>query len=140
MWVPFRTLPRFYSTRPAFQLSLTSLLSTYRNTGFTLQDGQSEWKGQGGLLFLEQENKLLGMLQMKRSRTFWELSSFAVNPQHQGFGYGKQMLQYALDHADAPVCLRVKQENPAQQLYDKLGFEKECHSDGRYFMKFQTEY
>ena len=79
---------------------------------------------------------MLGMLQMKRSRTFWELSSFLVNPEVQGKGYGKQMLRYALDTADAPVCLRVKQENPAQQLYRSMGFEQESYADGRYFMKF----
>ena len=73
---------------------------------------------------------------MKRSRTFWELSSFFVDPTQQGNGYGKQLLRYALDNADAPVCLRVKQENPAQRLYQSMGFQTEGLSDQRYYMKY----
>jgi ribosomal protein S18 acetylase RimI-like enzyme len=96
----------------------------------------SEWKGAGGLLFLHQQSSILGMLQMKRSRTFWELSSFFVDPTEQGKGYGKQLLRYALESADAPVCLRVKQENPAQLLYRSMGFSKEELSDQRYYMKY----
>jgi GNAT superfamily N-acetyltransferase len=129
-------LPRFYSTQTAFQVSVPALLSTYRNTSFTLQDGLSEWKGSGGLLFLHQDASVLGLLQMKRSRTFWELSSFFVDPKEQAKGYGKQLLRYALENADAPVCLRVKQENPAQLLYSSMGFKTEELSDQRYYMKY----
>lgn len=100
-----------------------------------MKDGYSEWKGDGGLLLLEKEERLLGMLQMKRSRTFWELSSFVIHPQYQGKGYGKDMIHYCLQHVDMPVCLRVKQENPAQTLYHSLSFETEETSGGRYFMK-----
>lgn len=136
MWVPFRCLPRLYSTQTAFQVSIPALLSTYRNTPFTLQDGLSEWKGSGGLLFVHQNASIFGMLQMKRSRTFWELSSFFVDPNQQGKGYGKQLMRYALDNADAPVCLRVKQENPAQTMYSSMGFHIEGLSDQRYYMKY----
>lgn len=129
-------LPRVYPSSSTFQGSIPALLSTYRNTPFTLQDGLSEWKGSGGLLFLHENASILGLLQMKRSRTFWELSSFFVDPAAQGNGYGTQLLRYALDNADAPVCLRVKQDNPAQRLYRSMGFQTEEHSDQRYYMRY----
>jgi len=135
LWIPFRFLPRFYSSRPVLQADTASLLSEYRNTPFTLEDGYSEWKGDGGLLLLEKESHLLGLLQMKKSRTFWELSSFVIHNQHQRMGYGKEMLEYCLDNTTLPVCLRVKQENPAQLLYESLGFQTEGYTNGRYFMK-----
>jgi ribosomal protein S18 acetylase RimI-like enzyme len=115
---------------------VASLLSDYRTTSFSLQDGLCEWKGEGGLLFLHQEETLLGMLQLKKLSSFWELSSFVVHPNYQGMGYGKRMLQTAVNSVDLPVCLRVKQDNPAQLLYKSVGFETECVSDGRYIMKY----
>lgn len=118
------------------QVSVPALLSTYRNTPFTLQDGLSEWKGTGGLLLAHTNTSVLGLLQMKRSRTFWELSSFYVDPKEQGHGYGTQLLRYALENADAPVCLRVKQDNPVQHWYRSSGFHTEEHSDQRYYMKY----
>lgn len=118
------------------QVDTASLLSEYRNTPFTLEDGYSEWKGDGGLLLLEKEERLLGLLQMKKSRTFWELSSFVIHNEHQKRGYGKEMLEYCLENTNLPVCLRVKQENPAQRLYESLRFQHEGLSNGRYFMKY----
>lgn len=137
LWVPFRLLPRFYSSAPAYQTSVTSLLSDYRNTNFTLNDGLSEWKGDGGLWMFEQDSKILGLLQMKKRRTYWDLSSFVMNYQHRGSGYGKKMLECCIKNADAPVCLQVRQENPAYCLYKRLGFQTEGYADGRYFMKYQ---
>ena len=136
LWIPFRSLSRFSAYHPTFQTSIPALLSDYRNTNFTLQDGYSEWKGPGGLVLLETQSSLVGLLQMKQFRTFWELSSFAISPEYQGHGYGKRMIQACLDSVDSPVCLRVKQENHAQRLYERLGFVKECASDGRYCMKY----
>lgn len=75
------------------------------------------------------------MLQMKKYSTFWELSSFVVNPKVQGKGYGKQMLKATLEHVDMPVCLRVQQDNPAQFLYTTMGFQSESLFNGRYSMR-----
>lgn len=136
LWIPFRSVHRFCSSRPSFSTSVPRLLSEYRNTTFTLQDGLCEWKGKGGLLFLHQQETLLGMLQLKRMSSFWELSSFVIQPHYQGKGYGKHMLQTAIDGVDLPVCLRVKQDNPAQQLYKSVGFQMEDVSNGRYIMKY----
>jgi GNAT superfamily N-acetyltransferase len=137
LWVPFRNLSRFYSTRPVFSTSVVDLLSEYRKTSFCLEDGLSEWKGEGGLLFFHQQETLFGMLQMKKMTSCWELSSFVLHPLYQGKGYGKGMLKTTLESVnDLPVCLRVQQDNPAQNLYKSVGFETECVSNGRYIMKY----
>lgn len=136
LWLPFRSLPRFYSTRPTFSASVVHLLSDYRKTNFTLQDGLAEWKGEGGLLFLHRQETLLGMLQMKKMSSCWELSSFVLHPHLTGMGYGKRMMKATLESVDSPVCLRVKQENPAQRLYQSMGFQIEMISNGRYLMKY----
>lgn len=140
LWVPFRSLSRFSNRHPTFQAAIPALLSDYRNTNFTLQDAYSEWKGPGGLLLLENQTSMIGLLQMRQFRTFWELSSFVIAPEYQGCGFGKRMVRACLDSVDSPVCLRVKQENPAQRLYESLGFTKEGVSDGRYFMKHSNLY
>lgn len=136
MSVPFRYLPRFFSTCPQYQVAIPTLLSDYRQTPFTLQDGLSEWKGNGGLVFIEKDNSFLGMLQLKRSRTFLELSSFVMNPQFKGKGYGRALLESCLIAADMPVCLRVTQDNPAKHLYESVGFQVEEFSNQRYYMKY----
>ncbi len=136
MWVPFRSLPRFYSTHPTFYHAVPSLLTEYRDTPFTLEDGLSEWKGNGGLVFLEKDTQLLGMLQLKPSRTFWELSSFVLHQKYQGKGYGRALLESCLRATDRPVCLRVKQDNPAKRLYESVGFRVEELSNERYYMKY----
>jgi ribosomal protein S18 acetylase RimI-like enzyme len=78
----------------------------------------------------------MGMLQMKQYNTFWELSSFVMNPLFQGQGHGRRMLKGILEKVDSPVCLRVKQGNTAYKLYESVGFEEESLGDGRYYMKY----
>ena len=85
---------------------------------------------------MEEEEELLGMLQLKRSRTFWELSSFVMNSELRGKGYGRKLLLSCLDATDMPVCLRVTQDNPAKHLYESVGFQTEGLSNQRYYMKY----
>lgn len=116
--------------------SVTTLLTDYRKTHFTIQDGISEWKGKGGLLFAVKDDDLIGMLRLDKHRTYYELSSFAVHPTYQGFGYGGQMLKHTIKNTDLPICLRVHQDNPAYNLYLRHGFKKEDLVNNRYIMKF----
>lgn len=136
LWIPFRSLPRFFSSMPTYETQVPSLLSKYRDTSFSLQDGLSEWKGSGALYLMHKNNTLIGLMQMRQYRTFWELSSFVVDSSQQGKGYGSTMIKGFLEKADMPVCLRVKQENYAQDLYRAHGFYTESVNEGRYFMKY----
>lgn len=125
------------STQSYLRSSVPSLLTTYRKTPFTLQDGLSEWKGEGGLLFATKDENLIGLLRLDRHRTYYELSSFVVDPSHRGLGCGQQLLQYAIDNTDLPIWLRVQRDNPACALYLKNGFQQKEVVNNRYLMKLQ---
>jgi len=121
--------------RPNLRVEIPGLLSEYRNTPVTLQDGLSEWKGEGGLWIAEHDDHLVGLLRMDKHRTFWYLSSFVVRPEFQGKGYGKKLLRTATEYADKRVIERVKHENPAQEMYERNRFQEEYIRDGRRNMK-----
>ncbi len=46
----------------------------------------------------------------------------AVNSKFRGKGYGKQLMNKALEEAEGNVALHVEPNNPAKFLYEKLGF------------------
>lgn len=46
----------------------------------------------------------------------------AVHASTRGKGFGKQLMQYAIDKCEGDIALHVEKENPARFLYEKLGF------------------
>lgn len=117
------------------RVSLPELLTAYRKTPFSLQDGLSEWKGNGGLLFATKDEDLIGMLRLDKRRTYYELSSFVIHPAYQSCGYGGKMLQHAIKNVDSPIWLRVHRDNPACALYLRNGFQQKELINDRYLMK-----
>jgi GNAT superfamily N-acetyltransferase len=111
------------------------VLSEYRNTNFTLEDGLAEWKGDGYLCLAEANNTFVGIARLDKFRTFWGLSSFVIDSKYRGFGYGSKFLKHITDLED-PIYLRVKQDNQhAIQLYQNEGFETIGYTEGRYLMR-----
>lgn len=125
------------STHDHLRVSVPSLLSSYRKTPFTLQDGLSEWKGDGKLLFATKDENLIGMLRLDRHRNYYELSSFVVHPEYQGSGYGGKLLQHAIQYTDLPIWLRVQRDNPACTLYSRYGFETRDLVNNRFVMRLR---
>lgn len=125
------------STRAHLRSSVPSLLSAYRKTSFTLQDGFSEWKGDGKLVLATHNDHLIGLLRLDRHRTYYELSSFAVDPMYQGSGYGGQLLRHVIQSTELPIWLRVQRDNPACALYLRNGFQQKELSNNRHLMKLQ---
>lgn len=123
------------STSDHLRSSVPNLLTNYRKTPFSLQDGLSEWKGEGGLLFATKDENLIGLLRLDKHRTYYELSSFAIHPEYQGQGYGGQMLQHAITKSELPIWLRVHRDNPACALYLRNGFQQKELVNDRYLMK-----
>jgi GNAT superfamily N-acetyltransferase len=123
------------STRECLRSSVPTLLTEYRKTPFTLEDGLSEWKGDGGLVFATKDQNLIGMLRLDKRRTYYELSSFVVNPSYQGSGYGGQLLKHVIETVDLPIWLRVHRDNPACALYLRHGFQQKELVNNRYLMK-----
>ena len=112
-----------------------ALLTEYRKTSFTLQDGLSEWKGDGGLLLAVRDESLIGMMRLDRRRTYFELSSFVVDPKYQSCGYGGKMLKQAIALTDMPIWLRAHRDNPAVTLYSRYGFETRDLVNNRFVMR-----
>lgn len=123
------------SSHSYLRSSIPSLLSSYRNTSFTLQDGFSEWKGNGGLLFATKDQNLIGMLRLDQHRTYYEISSFVVDSSYRGLGCGKQMLETVIENTELPIWLRVHRDNPACALYLRNGFKQMELVNNRYLMK-----
>jgi ribosomal protein S18 acetylase RimI-like enzyme len=46
----------------------------------------------------------------------------AVHESTRGKGYGKQLMQKAIEIAEGDIALHVEPDNPARFLYEKLGF------------------
>lgn len=46
----------------------------------------------------------------------------AVDNSQRGKGYGKQLMQKAIETAQGDIALHVEPDNPAKILYEKLGF------------------
>jgi len=46
----------------------------------------------------------------------------AVDHSQRGKGYGKKLMQKAIDSANGAIALHVEPENPARKLYENLGF------------------
>ncbi len=46
----------------------------------------------------------------------------AVDHSQRGKGYGKQLMQKAIDSTIGSIALHVEPDNPALHLYEKLGF------------------
>jgi ribosomal protein S18 acetylase RimI-like enzyme len=46
----------------------------------------------------------------------------AVDNSQRGKGYGKQLMQKAIEITDGDIALHVEPDNPAKILYEKLGF------------------
>ena len=71
--------------------------------------------------------QVLGRLYVHRGETVWQVLDIALLPEHRGKGLGTQLLTEVLAAAAAaakPVQMHVEQFNPAQRLYDRLGFRQ----------------
>lgn len=46
----------------------------------------------------------------------------AVNSKNRGKGYGKKLMEAAIQGTDGDIALHVEANNPAKRLYEQLGF------------------
>ena len=46
----------------------------------------------------------------------------ATHKDYRGMGIGKNLLQTAIDQTSGSIALHVEADNPALQLYEKVGF------------------
>ncbi|MGH3150011.1 MAG: GNAT family N-acetyltransferase [Streptosporangiaceae bacterium] len=71
--------------------------------------------------------EVLGRLYVERGEAAWLVLDIALLPGHRGRGIGARLLTDVLAEAGAaakPVQIHVERFNPAQRLYDRLGFRQ----------------
>ncbi|ABE35718.1 acetyltransferase domain protein [Paraburkholderia xenovorans LB400] len=79
-----------------------------------------------------------GLLKAHRTQTEWVVVQLQIMPSLQGRGIGERALQSVLRAAQAdalPVTLKVLKGNPAQRLYERLGFEIVGADDRQFYMR-----
>lgn len=103
---------------------------------FFLRQAWDLWPG--SLLVAESERELQGYVLAGRGEKVNEgwILSLAVAPAARGRGLGRQLLQAAVTALEEQGCARIKltvlPDNPALQLYQRLGFA-EAGRENDYF-------
>ncbi|HAS39568.1 MAG TPA: GNAT family N-acetyltransferase [Microscillaceae bacterium] len=86
-------------------------------------------------------NKRIGLLKLVKDSHTWEIIQFQIAPDFQGQGIGQQVLTSVLQEAKAKhisVKLSVLKQNPAQRLYQKMGFELTQEDEQSYYYVFNS--
>jgi len=88
----------------------------------------SNTPGCGGfLLAAYNEVELIGTLVMNRTGMSGYIPEnilvyVAVNSKYRGKGYGREIVQKAINLSEGDIKLHVEYENPAKRLYERIGF------------------
>ncbi|MFS1438550.1 GNAT family N-acetyltransferase [Shewanella sp. 10N.286.48.A6] len=70
------------------------------------------------------KNVLVGTLKYASTNHEVEIMQIQIHPDHQNKGYGRSIIQQVLNDAESKsVSLTVLKDNPALQLYLRLGFK-----------------
>lgn len=82
----------------------------------------------GFALVLEDNNEIKGVTIVNKTGMEGYIPEnilvyIAVHHNTRGKGFGKLIVQKAIDLAEGDVALHVESNNPAKHLYEKLGFE-----------------
>ena len=92
-------------------------------------------------LVIERSGEAIGRLYLDRRPDELRIVDIALLPDHRGRGLGKAILSDLIDEAAAagvPVRIHVERNNPALDLYRRLGF-RELSDEGVYlFMERAT--
>ncbi len=73
------------------------------------------------------DDEPIGRLYLERRDSEFRIIDIALLPEYRGQGIGGALMREILDEAAAankPVTIHVEKNNPAMQLYDRLGFEQ----------------
>jgi ribosomal protein S18 acetylase RimI-like enzyme len=120
----------FASTRPEF--SLLDLPESQKQSLMTMQFNAQ--RQQYDASYPEAESVIIllhgqpiGRMLVNRSEREFNLIDIALSPEHRNAGIGTNLIREFLDEARAarkPVRLHVAKTNPAQRLYERLGFSR----------------
>lgn len=85
----------------------------------------------------------IGRLDVDRRAEALHVIDIALLPERRGNGLGTALLMQLVEEADAthrPIRLRVDRHNPAQRLYERLGFERIGGDELSWTMELEPEH
>ena len=83
------------------------------------------------------ENTDVGLLKSYCDESGWNIVQVQISPEYQGKGIGSKIVRSILEQAEGDgrdVTLSVLKENPAKDLYRRLGFVTVSENDAGYTM------
>jgi ribosomal protein S18 acetylase RimI-like enzyme len=83
--------------------------------------------GQADHQIVEQDGIPIGRIMVSRQQAFILLVDIALLPEFRGQGIGGELIQQLIlecNQRKLPLRLQVQRINPAQRLYERLGFSK----------------
>ena len=82
----------------------------------------------------EENNKVIGFIQLESHFEILDLINIAVDPEHKGKNIGSKLIEYAINNTTADkIMLEVRESNKsAIRLYEKNNF-KEIHRRKNYY-------
>ena len=98
----------------------------------------SNAEGKGGFLMLAHYGqRIAGQLLMLKTGMGGYIPEnillfVTISPQIRGKGIGGKLIKHSLNEADGNIKLHVEHDNPAQRLYERLGFTQD-YAEMRYF-------
>jgi GNAT superfamily N-acetyltransferase len=136
--------------RPATQADVAFLLELRRQTmtGHQVDAGlvPSEDERRERVLarydcaeILSYAGRPLGLWKVVREGKAWDLIQIQLQPEYQGLGLGKALIEGLIEEAraaGASIGLQVLNGNPARRLYERLGFE--VVAEAEHFMRMQV--
>jgi putative acetyltransferase len=82
----------------------------------------------------------IGTLKYQQTASGVEIMQLQIHPDHQNQGFGKAILQQVIANAQGKkILLRVLKDNPALQLYLRLGFKVVGEDDDEYHLQTQSD-
>jgi ribosomal protein S18 acetylase RimI-like enzyme len=133
----------FASTRPEFSFldlpeSEKQFLMTIQFNAQRQQYDASYPEAESGIILLDGEP--IGRIMVDRNEREFTLIDIALSPEHRNAGIGTNMIRDLLREAGAarkPVRLHVAKSNPAQRLYERLGFSRVSDQSMYFEMRFE---
>ncbi len=85
-------------------------------------------------------NDLIGMIKYRKYEDTVEIIQIQIHPLFQGQGFGRKVIEQVLaDSKPRHIELSVLKENPALELYKRLGFYITSEDQYEYFMQTKQE-
>ena len=115
------------------------------NSGVTLSDDDQLLRinylfEQAKIITLKEKN--IGLLKLDEQENKVEIVQIQIDPKFQGKGFGQQIIKTVIKDSlakDKEIFLSVLKENPAKELYSRIGFKIIGEDDTSFMMVFNTQ-